>query len=561
MTVSMTIARRHFRASLALLVVGAAVVSAGRPAWADEPVLVVEGRGWGHGVGMSQEGALTMGAAGASTDEILAQFYPGTTKGSAEATVRVVVLESTVRSETLGFPGGGEIRATPSGSQPPGFPVVVAPGGSVEVLHEGDLYRVARITEKAAGRSGEAGVFRLISADVAGPSSAVTLPSPSTTSTSTSTPAVTPLSTPRSTSTSTSSSTSTSTSTSTVPRASISTAPGAGRGTTAPTLWAVPRAGATTSVASRARRYRGALEVGSGADGGLRLVNHVPVESYLRGMGEVVDPGWPAAALRAQAIAARTYALRSAAAGTELCDDDRCQVYLGQTAEYAAMDAAVADSQGQVLLFGGALASTFYSANAGGVSATADEGFGPGGGTYPYLVSAPYPSTDPYPWTERVSLADIGRRFAYPGRPTGARVVAAGPSGRATVVTIDGDGGPLSVDGPTFAARLGLKSTLFVLRTELGEAPPLADPPPAALVVRGIGDALPSLGPIGRAVAVAPARAPRSPLGRYVPGLLLLLVADAAVMLDRYRRRAAPGGRDVRLVFTAAMRSRLQRRS
>ena len=55
---------------------------------------------------------------------------------------------------------------------------------------------------------------------------------------------------------------------------------------------------------------------------------------------------------------------------------DRCQVYIGSTVEYPAMDKAVNDSRGQVVTFGGGLASTVYSANAGGHSATPAEGFG-----------------------------------------------------------------------------------------------------------------------------------------------------------------------------------------
>ena len=66
-----------------------------------------------------------------------------------------------------------------------------------------------------------------------------------------------------------------------------------------------PTAGRSTSSAHRQRRAR---------------LNQVDVEHYLRGMGEVRDPSWPAAALRTQAVAARTYALRAMAAAGEFCD-------------------------------------------------------------------------------------------------------------------------------------------------------------------------------------------------------------------------------------------------
>jgi len=258
-------------------------------------------------------------------------------------------------------------------------------------------------------------------------------------------------------------------------------------------------------------------------------------------MGEVLDPRWPPAALRAQAIAARTYALRSP--GAELCDDDRCQVYLGQSAEYAAMDKAVVETRGQVLQYGGRLASTFYSANGGGISATADEGFGPGGATYPYLTSATYPSADPNPWTQRPGFTEIGRRLAYTGQVSGARVSSTGPSGRATEVTIEGDAGPMSVTGRSFASRLGLQSMLFSLRSEVGEAIPLPEIDGRAIVAQdmdGAGGA--GLGADTRiaAVAVPPARTPGSWIRRQRSGFLLLLVADMLLMASRARRKTRP---------------------
>ena len=76
-------------------------------------------------------------------------------------------------------------------------------------------------------------------------------------------------------------------------------------------------------------------------------------------MGEVRDPSWPQASLQAQAIVARTYALRAMRFG-EICDYQRRQVYLGQQAEYPAMDWAVAASRGRAFGFNGELASAVY---------------------------------------------------------------------------------------------------------------------------------------------------------------------------------------------------------
>jgi len=214
------------------------------------------------------------------------------------------------------------------------------------------------------------------------------------------------------------------------------------------------------------------------ATGPLHFVNHIDVEQYLRGMGEVRDPSWPQASLKTQAIAARTYALRSL--GGELCADDRCQVYLGAGAEYAAMDKAVSDSRGQVVTFGGGLASTVYSSNGGGVSATAPEGFGPSSPNYPYLKAGPYTTSDPDPWTVKIALTDLAARFGAAGPLTGAHVAQAGPSGRALSVGLDGPGGKL-VDAHQFASGLGLRSTLFTLGVENEDVAP-APPAPADLI-------------------------------------------------------------------------------
>jgi stage II sporulation protein D len=207
-------------------------------------------------------------------------------------------------------------------------------------------------------------------------------------------------------------------------------------------------------------------------------VNQVDVETYLKGMGEVRNPSWPAASLRAQATAARTYALRAMAANGELCDDTRCQVYVGASAEYAAMNKAVNDTRGQVLVFGKSLASTVYSANGGAFSASREEGFGlPDDPGYAYLRAAPYPTEDPSPWTVQVAMTDVAARLAYKGQIAGADVTRKGPSGRAVEVTLHGSAGDKTVGGIAFARAFSLKSTLFSLRS--GSADTAPDAPPA----------------------------------------------------------------------------------
>jgi SpoIID/LytB domain protein len=506
------------------------------------PVVFIDGKGFGHGVGMAQDGAFWMGKAGASTTDILGHFYPGTGLAKAAGEVRVVVLPPVAANEAvLVFPNGGEVRDSRGGEQSPGFPVAVPVGGRVAVRFDGSRYTVTGDGRPAMS------VAASRSRQLPDPSSSTSAPT-TTSSTTTTVPPST---------TSSSAAPTTTTTARAVPGAPASTR----------SLWAVPAGGGVVDVPARGRRYRGVVEA-TAAGSPLRLVNHVDVETYLRGMGEVRDPSWPPASLRAQAVAARTYALRAMGAGGELCDDQRCQVYLGAAAEYRAMDKAVADSKGQVVVFGKRLAATVYSANGGGVSATRSEGFGTpeADQSYPYLRSTAYTTQDPRPWSVQVALADVAVRLRYPGQVTGVRVGRTGPSGRAMEVALDGTAGPVVVSGVAFDAALGLRSTLFTLRVGMSDSPP--PPPPAeGAAMQALPDEVAALAPFpvppptgestlheaipvlpGPAPAVAPAAA--SDTGRpLLPTALALLAMLVVTLLTAgwlVARRAGLSGRALR---------------
>jgi stage II sporulation protein D len=273
--------------------------------------------------------------------------------------------------------------------------------------------------------------------------------------------------------------------------------PGSTATSSSPVL-AVPAGGGVTQVDDRGRSYRGVVE--ANADGGLRLVNIVGVEDYLRGMAEVPST-WPAAAVQAQTIAARTYALRTVQGGGEICDDARCQVYVGATAESPGQNAAVAATAQRVLAYDGKLAAAVYSADAGGVSANEFEGFGTPDDTYPYLRNVPYDTDNPLPWKLTVAFDALGRRVGYPGTVTGVRVSEQGPSQRALALTVEGSAGDRTVDGHAFARSLGLRSTRFTATAGTADGTPAA-PPPAEEPIQALPDEASSL-----------ARQPLRPLG------------------------------------------------
>ncbi|MCA1842765.1 MAG: hypothetical protein LC792_06150, partial [Actinobacteria bacterium] len=142
------------RAVVAALALGTLAVPP--PAWgaAPAPVLVVDGKGFGHGVGMAQDGAYWMGANGAGHADILHQFYPGTQLGHQGGDVRVSVLSTPDPRVLVDFPGGGEIRDAVSGPQSSGFPVAVPPGGSALLSFDGSRYQA----QVGSGRVGAAAV-------------------------------------------------------------------------------------------------------------------------------------------------------------------------------------------------------------------------------------------------------------------------------------------------------------------------------------------------------------------------------------------------------------------
>jgi SpoIID/LytB domain protein len=506
----------RIRLLAALGLVAATLVPTG--AGAAVPVLVIDGRGFGHGVGMAQDGAFWMGKSGATLAQIVGQFYPGTKIGKSGGTVRVAVFTPTDGSAAVAFPNGGEIRDAPDGAQSAGFPVRVAAGGQVVLHWDGSRYSVEGGSPTArTASSSDAPASSRQGAQIDPtqlPGTTTTLPDPTSSTSSTTTTAPPP--------------SSSTTSTTAPPKASGVTS---GR-----SLWAVPSGGGTTSVPARGRRYRGLVEATAGR-GPFHLVNQVDVEQYLRGMGEVRNPSWPAASLRAQALAARTYALRAMAANGELCDDQRCQVYLGQQAEYGAMDKAVSGTAGQVLLFGKSLASTVYSANGGAFSASRQEGFGtPDDGGYPYLRPAPYPTQDPLPWTVRVALSDVGARLGYKGALSGVAVGQKGPSGRALSVTLQGATGEKAVPGLGFARAFSLKSTLFSVRVESADSAPA--PPPSGSALQAPPE---DAGPVFDPNALPPDPLSADELIRAVPPAALFTPAPEAAPISRPQNSGGHG--------------------
>jgi SpoIID/LytB domain protein len=122
------------------------------------------------------------------------------------------------------------------------------------------------------------------------------------------------------------------------------------------------------------RLYAGSLRLQPDAYGTYTLVNQVSVENYLRGVvPHEIGAEAPYAAVEAQTIIARTYALRNlrrfAADGYELCADTHCQVYKGLSDTWPAADKAIASTKGLVLTYNNELVDALYSSTTGGITA------------------------------------------------------------------------------------------------------------------------------------------------------------------------------------------------
>ncbi len=214
------------------------------------------------------------------------------------------------------------------------------------------------------------------------------------------------------------------------------------------------------------RSYRGTFRVTGGKR--VRVVNVVGLESYLYGVvpSEMPDR-WPAEALEAQAVVARSYALSHLSAGSDfdMYPDTRSQMYLGLPAESQAGRDAVNATAGKVVLYDGEVADTFFFSSSGGRTANVQDVW-TGSKALPYLVSVPdpYDTLSPYHnWGPlRFGAAQLGKKLGARGRLLDVKTDVA-PSGRVRTLTLVGTKGTKTISGSAARAAMGLRSTWFTI--------------------------------------------------------------------------------------------------
>jgi stage II sporulation protein D len=389
----MRLARTLLLALVAAFVASAPAHAAGR--------LVVRGRGYGHGVGMSQYGAYGYAKHGVGYRDILAHYYSGTALGQAPPDKQVRVLLKSSRG-SLSFSG-----ATRAGDRD---------------LDPGNTYSVASTgIDQVALRSASGHTLQKFDGAVT-----VTGENP-----------------------------------------------------------VILKGSAANGVRNGA--YRGGLVFRRDVLGGVSAVNSLSLELYVRGVIAAESPSsWPADALRAQAVAARTYAITTSAgasAGFDQYADTRSQMYRGVAAETASTDDATRATAGEVVTYNGEPVVTFFFSTSGGRTENVENSF-VGSTPRPWLrsVDDPYDDASPkHTWTVRMSLKVAAARLGglVKGSFRGIKVVERGASPRVVRALVLGSRGSTPVTGPQLRSRLRLFDTWASFTRITSKAKKKAKPKPA----------------------------------------------------------------------------------
>ena len=238
-----------------------------------------------------------------------------------------------------------------------------------------------------------------------------------------------------------------------------------------------PRDMKNLTVTVNGKAYRGGLQLlrkGSA----MTVINILPSEQYLRGvLPEEMPPSWEKEALKSQAVAARTFALKNRkrhdAEGYDLCSSTHCQIYTGVVEEDKRTDEAIRETEGEVLFAkpNGPIVDAPFHTDSGGMTENSEEVWG-----IPslHLRAAKERKTKTHPWSKIVSLEafqsefHLGtiRKIELSPLEIGKKAKDRTTSGRVKSVQIIGKKGNKTVSGTDLRSIFGLKSTLFSVKIE-----------------------------------------------------------------------------------------------
>ena len=227
--------------------------------------------------------------------------------------------------------------------------------------------------------------------------------------------------------------------------------------------------------------YRGSMQIVEEGRGRLTVINELPLEDYVMGVlaGEV-PRNWPLEALKAQAVAARTFAVfqqreaRKKGLPYDLENTAQSQVYQGSGLVNDNIRRAVMGSQGEVLTYKGNPIPAFFHSNCGGRTANALDVFSK---DQPYLRSVPCPfdgNGSHYRWRSEVKIPELVRKLRAEGVGLAdvvrLDILSRDGSGRVREVSLlDADGSHKNMKGTRFRMAVGpdvVRSTRFDSRIE-----------------------------------------------------------------------------------------------
>lgn len=220
----------------------------------------------------------------------------------------------------------------------------------------------------------------------------------------------------------------------------------------------------------KGNKYRGALEVKRLSNSDMTVINVVAINEYLYGSvpGEIGGKS-PAEAIKAQAVAAKMYAVNNmgkhSKVGFDLCATTNCQVYKGYSAEVQSCNDAIDNVADKIITYNGKPAQVFYFASSGGRTEDVKNVWG---SSYPYLVSVEDKYEKIYTWTKTLSASDVKSIIGNIGNILGISITKTAPSGRVTELTVKGDRSSKPANYTLEKTRtvFGLKSQLYTISTD-----------------------------------------------------------------------------------------------
>lgn len=220
--------------------------------------------------------------------------------------------------------------------------------------------------------------------------------------------------------------------------------------------------------------YRGGVEFIVTANGLMTVINFVDINDYVAAVvGKEMSPTWHIEALKAQAVCARSYAIRTwnkhASLGFNLCPTQDCQAYQGLSGETESTVRAANETKDQLLMYGDSIAEALYSSSGGGSTGYAKNVWG---NDVPYLVAVadPYDLGSDNPrayWTVTLTPEKIKEKLSAAsvniGDITDMKVTGCDEFGRTYEVTIYGTEGEYVLKNDRTRNFFGLYSQKYTI--------------------------------------------------------------------------------------------------